>query len=123
VATDSALDPSAKQRLPANVRFTGVVQASIKPGTRKDKPLVLVSLSTIFVEGQEETLQAILDALEEMPMRGVVTTGAVAPGALRAPANVEMHQYLPHDEIMPSASLVVGHRCSSCRCIAWPICR
>jgi UDP:flavonoid glycosyltransferase YjiC (YdhE family) len=109
VATDSALDPSAKQRLPANVRFTGVVQASIKPGTRKDKPLVLVSLSTIFVEGQEETLQAILDALEEMPMRGVVTTGAVAPGALRAPANVEMHQYLPHDEIMPSASLVVGH--------------
>jgi UDP:flavonoid glycosyltransferase YjiC (YdhE family) len=109
VATDSALDPSAERRLPANVRYTGVVQAPIQPGAPEDKPLVLVSLSTIFFEGQEETLQAILDALETLPIRGVVTTGAVAPGALRVPANVEGHQYLPHDDIMPSASLVVGH--------------
>jgi MGT family glycosyltransferase len=69
----------------------------------------LVSLSTIFFEGQEETLQAILDALETLPIRGVVTTGAIPAGALRVPANVEAHQYLPHDDIMPSASLVVGH--------------
>ena len=109
VATDSALDPSTERRLPANVRYTGVVQAPIQSGTPQDKPLVLVSLSTIFFEGQEATLQAILDALEGLPIRAVVTTGAVATGAVRAPANVEVHQYLPHDEIMPSASLVVGH--------------
>ncbi len=109
VATDSALDPAAERRLPANVRYTGVVQSPIQLGTPEDKPLVLVSLSTLFFEGQEETLQAILDALEGLPIRGVVTTGAVAPGTLRAPANVDLHQYLPHDRIMPSASLVVGH--------------
>jgi UDP:flavonoid glycosyltransferase YjiC (YdhE family) len=109
VATDSALDPAAERRLPANVRYTGVVQAPIQPGPSEDRPLVLVSLSTIFFEGQEATLQAILDALEGLPIRGVVTSGAVAPGALKAPRNVELHQYLPHDGIMPSASLVVGH--------------
>jgi UDP:flavonoid glycosyltransferase YjiC (YdhE family) len=109
VATDSALDPSTQGRLPANVRYTGVVQAPIQPRTPESKPLVLVSLSTIFFEGLEATLQAILDALEGLPIRGILTTGAVAPSAIRAPANVAVHQYLPHDEILPSASLVVGH--------------
>ncbi len=109
VATDSALDPATQRRLPANVRYTGVVQAPIEPVTREGKPIVLVSLSTIFFESLETTLQRILDAVGELPIRGIMTTGAVAPGALRAPANVEMHQYLPHDEIMPSVSLVVGH--------------
>jgi UDP:flavonoid glycosyltransferase YjiC (YdhE family) len=109
VASEPTLDPAAKGRLPANVRYTGVVQAPIQSGSPQDKPFVLVSLSTNFFEGQEETLQTILDALEGLPIRAVVTTGAVAPDALKAPANVEIYQYLPHDEIMPSASLVVGH--------------
>jgi UDP:flavonoid glycosyltransferase YjiC (YdhE family) len=109
VATDSALDPATDRRLPKNVRYTGVVQAPIQPATPPDKPLVLVSLSTIFFEGLEETLQTILNALEALPIRGVVTTGAVNPAALRVPSNVEVHRYLPHDEIMPSASIVVGH--------------
>jgi UDP:flavonoid glycosyltransferase YjiC (YdhE family) len=109
VATDSALDPATEGRLPANVRYTGVVQAPIQPGTPKDKPLVLVSLSTLFFEGQEATLQTILDAFEGLPIRVIVTTGAVAPEALRVPANVELHRYIPHDQIMPSVSLVIGH--------------
>jgi len=109
VATDSALDPAAEGQLPANVRYTGVVQAPIEPGTPKDKRLVLVSLSTISFEGQEAALQAILDALEALPIRAIVTTGAVAPEALRVPANVELHKYFPHDQLMPSASLVIGH--------------
>ena len=109
VATDSAFDPAAERRLPANVRYTGVVPAPSRPGVPQDKPLVLVSLSTLFFEGQEATLQAILDALGGLTMRVVVTSGAVASYALRAPANVEVHQYLPHEEIMPFASLVVGH--------------
>jgi UDP:flavonoid glycosyltransferase YjiC (YdhE family) len=107
VATDSAFDP--ERRLPANVRYTGVVQAPIQTKPRRGEPLVLVSLSTMFFEGQEKILQTILEALEALPIRGVLTTGAVIPGALKVPTNVEVHQYLPHDEIMPSASLVVGH--------------
>ena len=110
VATDSALDPATEgPQLPANVRYTGVVQAPIQPGMLKDKPIVLVSLSTIFFEGQEATLQAVLDALEGLSIGVIVTTGAVAPEALRVPANVELHQYVPHDQIMPSVSLVIGH--------------
>jgi UDP:flavonoid glycosyltransferase YjiC (YdhE family) len=109
VATDSDLDPAAGRQLPANVRYTGVVQAPIPPSTPEEKPLVLVSLSTIFFEGQEATLQAVLDGLEGLPIRVVVTTGPVAPEALRAPAHFEVHRHLPHDDIMPSAALVVGH--------------
>lgn len=109
VATDRELDPAGRHTLPGNVRYTGVVQAPIRTGAREEKPLVLVSLSTIFFEGQTETLQAILDGLDGLPIRAIVTTGAVAPETLNAPANVELHRFLAHDEIMPSASLVVGH--------------
>ena len=109
VATDADLDPSAGRRLPSNVLYTGVVQAPVRPGTPDEKPLVLVSLSTIFFEGQEATLQAVIDGLEGLPIRVVVTTGAVAPDALRAPTHFEVHRHLPHDDIMPSAALVVGH--------------
>jgi UDP:flavonoid glycosyltransferase YjiC (YdhE family) len=109
VATESDLDPADKRRLPANVRYTGVVQKPVQLGTAEEKPLVLVSLSTIFFEHQKETLQAILDALVGLPIRVVVTTGAVAPEALRLPAHFEVHRTLPHDDIMPSAALVVGH--------------
>jgi glycosyltransferase, MGT family len=109
VATDSDLDPTAGTRLPANVRYTGVVQAPIQPSTPEEKPLVLVSLSTIFFHNQEATLQAVLDALEGLPIRVVVTTGAVAPDALRSSTNFEVYRYLPHDDIMSSSALVVGH--------------
>ncbi|MGQ0620744.1 MAG: glycosyltransferase [Panacagrimonas sp.] len=109
VATDRALDPAGRRRLPTNVRYTGVVQAPIRPRTGEEKSLVLVSLSTIFFEGQEATLQAILDALGGLPVHAIVTTGAVDPDALTAPANVELHRYLAHDEVMPAASLMIGH--------------
>ena len=40
----------------------------------------------------------------------VVTTGPVVdPEVLRAPANAEVHRFVPHAELMPRASLVVGH--------------
>jgi UDP:flavonoid glycosyltransferase YjiC (YdhE family) len=109
VATDPDLDSAAERQLPANVRYTGVVQAPLQPGTPEEKPLVLVSLSTIFFENQVATLQAILDGLVGLPIRVVVTTGAVEPDALRAPVNFEVHRHLPHDDIMPSAALVIGH--------------
>jgi UDP:flavonoid glycosyltransferase YjiC (YdhE family) len=109
VATDRELEPAATETIPANVRYTGVVQAPIAPGRREEPPVVLVSLSSIYFEGQDKALQNIVDAMEGLPIRALVTTGAVAPQTLRAPANVELHRFLPHDEIMPSVSLVVGH--------------
>jgi UDP:flavonoid glycosyltransferase YjiC (YdhE family) len=33
----------------------------------------------------------------------------VDPAGLRAPANAEVHRFVPHAELMPRASLVIGH--------------
>lgn len=79
-------------------------------GEASSEPLVLVSLSTTFVAGQREALQRILDALGDLPVQAVVTAGpAVDPANLRAPANAEVHRYLPHAPVMTQASLVISH--------------
>ena len=109
VATDRDLDPVGNRQLPANVRYTGVVQTKPHHNAPGETPLVLVSLSTIYFEGQAAALQAILDALAGLPVRAIITTGAVEPHTLTAPPGVELHRYIPHEEIMPSASLVIGH--------------
>jgi UDP:flavonoid glycosyltransferase YjiC (YdhE family) len=110
VASDRELDPAGAGPLPANVRYTGVVQARPTAPATPAESAVLVSLSTIDYPGQAATLQAILDALAPLPVRAVVTTGdAVDPTALTVPANVDVHRYLPHEEVMPTVSLVVGH--------------
>ena len=74
------------------------------------EPTVLVSLSTFGYAGMRERLQHALDGCAELPARVVVTTGPhIDPSSLRAPAGVELHRYVPHEELMPRASVVVGH--------------
>ena len=98
---------------PINVHFTGPVWQGTTPAPATPDagaPLVLVSLSTLYQDGQQRALQAILDALADLPVRAVVTTGgSVDPGSLRAPANAQVERFVPHAAIMPRASLVVGH--------------
>ena len=73
-------------------------------------PTVLVSLSTTYVAGQARALQKILDALADLPVRVLLTTGpAIDPEEVLAGANTEVHRYLPHAEVMPAVSLVIGH--------------
>lgn len=99
--------------LPRNVHLTGPVWQEPKPAPAvpaAGDPLILVSLSTLYQDGQQRALQAILDALADLPVRAVVTTGpSVDPTALRAPANAQVARFVPHAEVMPHASLVVGH--------------
>jgi UDP:flavonoid glycosyltransferase YjiC (YdhE family) len=110
VASDRQLDPAGSGPLPSNVVYAGVVQGWPDGPALPAEPAVLVSLSTIDYPGQAATLQAILDALAALPVRAHVNTGdAVDPTALTVPANVEVHRYLRHDEVMPTVSLVVGH--------------
>ena len=48
--------------------------------------------------------------LRGLDARVVVTTGPVIdPAALRAPDNAEVHRFVPHADLMPSVSLVIGH--------------
>lgn len=99
--------------LPPNVHFTGPIWQGPKPVPAvadAGAPLVLVSLSTLYQDGQQRALQAILDAIADLPVRALVTTGpAVDPAALHAPANAQVERFVPHAEVMPRASLVVGH--------------
>jgi UDP:flavonoid glycosyltransferase YjiC (YdhE family) len=114
VATDRDLDPAAQDPL-GNVRYTGPIQAGAiraepHPPVPDAPPTVLVSLSTIFYPTQVTVLQNILDALAPLDVRVVAATGPdVRPEDLRAGTNTALHRHLPHDEVMPTASLLIGH--------------
>ncbi len=112
VVAPADLDPSGARRRPANLTHTGPV-LDLPEGPHDlgaHPPAVLVSLSTCTYAGMTEALQRILDATAGIDARVVVTTGpAVDPADLTAAANHEVHRFVPHDELMPQVSLVVGH--------------
>lgn len=73
-------------------------------------PRILVSLSTCAFAGQRRMLQNILDAIAPLDIEATVTVGpAIDASGLRVPQNAAMHAWLDHDEVLPTASLVVGH--------------
>ncbi|WP_448004038.1 glycosyltransferase [Agromyces bauzanensis] len=113
VASDASLDPAAA-RIGGRARTTAWI-GPLEHGepNRPDPgrpPLVMVSLSTTWFPGQTDAYQRIVTALGSLPVRGVVTLGGLAPDReLVVPANVEVRESARHDELLPHASLVVGH--------------
>ncbi|MFJ8577984.1 glycosyltransferase [Micromonospora sp. NPDC093277] len=110
VATAPDLDEAAA--LPGNARITGPVWpvGTPAPTPHVRQPRILVSLSSIYYVGQRAVLQSVMEAVAGLPLQAVVTTGhGVRPDEIRPPANVEVHQFLPHAPILPTVSLVVGH--------------
>jgi MGT family glycosyltransferase len=100
---------------PPNVRIVGPRLAdpawagdwSPPPG---DDPLVLVGMSSTFMDQAAGALQRVATALGELPVRGLLTTGrAISPGAMDAPANVTVVERAPHSEVLRDASAVVTH--------------
>jgi UDP:flavonoid glycosyltransferase YjiC (YdhE family) len=110
VATDRALDVAAGP-VPGNVHWVGVAQPPVAgPAPRADRAHVLVSFSTVWWPDQQESMQRVLDALGGLPVRVTATIGAsVASAALRVPENAEVREFVPHTELMPGVSLVIGH--------------
>ena len=110
VATLDSLDPAA-DGAGETVHYTGPVLPAVEQAPADAAPpTILASLSTTYIQGQREVLQAILDAVDGLDVRAIVTTGpAVDPAGLRAPANAVVHRFVPHRELMPAASLVIGH--------------
>jgi MGT family glycosyltransferase len=103
--------------LPANAVHVGPVLDGPELAASTDhvdvadgpEPLVVVSLSTSY-QGQAPLLQRLLDACAELPVRVVATTGpAVDPASIEAPANAQVVQFVPHDDLLPHASLVITH--------------
>lgn len=99
---------------PANVHHVGplaCVQRPIEPYVLRDdgRPLVLVSYSTSFQE-QVPVLQRVVDALEPLPIRVLLTLGpAVEAAQLRLPDNVIAERSVPHAAVLPRTDLVVTH--------------
>jgi MGT family glycosyltransferase len=74
-----------------------------------DEPLVLVSLSSTWMD-QLELLQRIATALGRLPVRGVITTGpAIDPATLEAPENVDVVGAAPHSEVLQHAAVTLTH--------------
>ncbi len=99
-----------------NVRYVGPVlpapghQTWESPWAADDEfPLVLVSLSTMPGQTPLDAAQQVLDALASAPVHVVMTTGAVPPEALSAPANAAVFAIVPHSLVLPNAALMITH--------------
>jgi UDP:flavonoid glycosyltransferase YjiC (YdhE family) len=109
-ATLPGLDPGSLGAHPENLRFVGPVVEVPSRRAGFAEPMVLVSLSTFHYAGMQRVLQKVVSATEQLDCRVVVTTGPVIdPGEIKAHARAEVLRYVPHGELMPDASLVVGH--------------
>jgi UDP:flavonoid glycosyltransferase YjiC (YdhE family) len=113
VATDKHLDPAGTRRLHPSIHHVGAVHhpmpTTLTPVSYR-APRVLVSLSLNNLPGQHRALQSILDALKGINAHTVVTTGpSILPAALTTGPNTDAHGYLPHDTLLPRATLVIGH--------------
>jgi MGT family glycosyltransferase len=102
--------------VPANVRYVGPQlddTADATPGNPwavpSDRPLVLVSLSSTVMR-QERLLQRAADALGQLHVRGLVTTGpAVDPAVIAAPPNVTVTRWVRHADVLAHCSAVITH--------------
>ncbi len=108
VAARADLDPL---RGTPSVRHTGVVWQGVPSASvPAPVPRILVSLSTCAYAGQRRMLQNILDAIEPLPVEATVTVGpGIDAAGLDVPRNASMHAWLDHDEVLATASMVVGH--------------
>ena len=110
VATLPELDEGSRNGHAAGLDFIGPVVPPLQEAAAAPEPTVLVSLSTYAFPGMSGRLQALLDAAGDLDARVVATTGpAIDPAELRPAANTELHRFVPHAEVMPAATLVVGH--------------
>ncbi|MHB1468487.1 MAG: glycosyltransferase [Solirubrobacteraceae bacterium] len=115
VLSVAELDFSSRAQLQANVRYVG---AAFEPYQKQwtppwpeqnDDPLILISLSTSYMN-QAALAQRILDAIDGLPIRALLTTGpAISANALQLPANTRAVGYVPHRQVLPHASLVISH--------------
>ena len=108
VSALAALDPV---RGTPPVRHVGVVWQDVPiQAVPAAVPRILVSLSTCAFAGQRRMLQNMVDAIEPLPVEATVTVGpAIDARGLRVPANVSMHDWLDHGEVLTTASVVVSH--------------
>ena len=73
------------------------------------RPLILVAMSSTF-QNQGPTIQALLTAAADLPVRMLVTRGpGLADAAFDVPANAAVVSSAPHDQVMRQAAVVATH--------------
>jgi MGT family glycosyltransferase len=106
----------ASGSVPANVRYVGPQLDDVPGEESRDRwadepgqPLVLVGLSSTVMR-QKGLLQRAADALGQVQVRGLVTTGpAVDPAVISAPRNVTVTRWARHADVLPHCSAVITH--------------
>jgi UDP:flavonoid glycosyltransferase YjiC (YdhE family) len=113
VCSDQQLDPAGMPNGDGKVVWSGAVvdvdrpRQALRPSAT---PRVLISLSTSAFKGQEAFLQKALNAVSDLPVEVILTTGpAITPTSLQAPQNATVYSYVPHKEVMPECVAVLGH--------------
>ena len=111
--TDPVLDPASREPEFADYRWTGTTEVSAvesERGPDTTVPRVIVSFSTTSLPGMRRAYGNVIEALRELPVQAIVTTGGFVLGdpAPAAP-NVQVRGYVPHAEVLPGAALVIGH--------------
>jgi UDP:flavonoid glycosyltransferase YjiC (YdhE family) len=120
VATPREFEPDIP--LPGNIRFAGplldappltraIEEDVLRVDTNRTDgtPLIVASLSTSD-QGQLPLLRRLVRILSTIDCRAIVTTGpAIDPGQLRSSDTVQVVRYVPHDLLLPRASLVMTH--------------
>ena len=114
LTTMPELDPvPAKTHLPRDrMRQTGPAMPPVNAAAAaaNGQPSILISLSTISYPGQAQLLQKLMNAVADLPITAIVTTGpSLDPASFHAPANVTLLPFVPHDEVLPTVQLLVGH--------------
>lgn len=75
---------------------------------REEPPLVYFSLGTLWANAA--VVRAVLDGLADLPVRVLATLGALDAAEVGpAPANAQLHAFVPQEEVLPRASVVVHH--------------
>ena len=114
VLTSATFDYEA-DRLPENVVYTGPVledpvwaadDVALPPG---DAPLVVVGMSSTYMQ-QDDLLRRVVAALDELPVRALVTTGqAVDPAEVPGTERVHVVRSASHARLFHDAAVVVTH--------------
>jgi len=111
--TDPELDPARQEPEFADYIWTGTTEVSAAEpasGSVLTAPRVVVSFSTTPLPGMRRAYRNAIEALRELAVEAIVTTGGFDIGdpAPAAP-NVQIRGYVPHAEVLPGAALVIGH--------------
>jgi len=116
VMTSPEFDLEDRAALPPGFGFVGPIfetdrAAAWEPpwDDADPRPLVLASFSTSYMD-QRDLARRTLQALGELPVRGLLTTGpALDVSGVRIPGNVIVRDFVPHSAVLPRARLVVTH--------------